>query len=111
MTKADKARVAFIKVKLANDRRWAITGLTRIYEYQTRSEQLAGTTQDHNGVGFNGVDGGILSSFAQQVHSRGYDRLSEKQMRILYKKMPKYAKQLLKLSDIDHLDNIMKKES
>ena len=70
----------------------AIRALLRIYEDQTAEEQNAGHTRDHNGVGFSGVDGEILSSFASQVQKGRI--MSVKQMALIHKKMPRYAGQL-----------------
>ena len=47
----------------------------------------------NNGIGFVHVDSENLTSFAKQFEERG--SLSEKQLAILYKKMPKYADQLI----------------
>ena len=88
-----KSRIAFLREMLACEMRWAIKGLVTIYKYQTDEEQSCGDTREHNGVGFTGADGEILSSFAQQVNAKRFAG-SEKQMNILFKKMPKYAKQL-----------------
>ncbi len=88
-----KARIAFLREMLACEVRWAIKGLVTIYKYQTDDEQRVGDTCEHNGVGFTGADGEILSSFAEQVNAKRF-KGSEKQMNILFKKMPKYAKQL-----------------
>lgn len=85
-------RIAFLKDMLKTDSRWAIRGLLRIYEDQTAEEQAVGHTHEHNGVGFTGVDGEILSSFAEQVQKGRI--MSEKQMKLIHKKMPKYATQL-----------------
>ena len=90
------ARVAHIREQLATNERWALSGLLRIYSYQTESEQATLSTRDENGVGFNGVDAELLSSFAEQYKERG--RLSPKQMGLLMSKMPKYAGQLEKIS-------------
>ena len=94
--KFKKDRISFIKEQCKVDARWAIRGLLRIYEDQTAEEQAIGDTSEHNGVGFSGVDGGILSSFAEQIN-KGRN-MSPKQMAIIYKKMPKYAAQLEKAS-------------
>ena len=91
--KTKKARIAFLREMLACELRWAIKGLVTIYKYQTEDEQRVGDTCEHNGVGFTGADGEILSSFAQQVNAKRF-AASEKQLNILFKKMPKYAKQL-----------------
>jgi len=88
-----KSRIAFLREMLASEVRWAIKGLVTIYDYQTAEEQNAGHTHDHNGVGFSGADSEILSSFAKQVNAKRFAG-SEKQMNILFKKIPKYAKQL-----------------
>ena len=85
-------RIAFLREKCATDARWAIRALLRIYEDQTAEEQNAGHTRDHNGVGFSGVDGEILSSFASQVQKGRI--MSVKQMALIHKKMPRYARQL-----------------
>lgn len=90
MTK--KAALQELKEKLATDPRWATRGLLRIYSFQTESEQASETTSEDNGVGFTGVDADILSSFAKQVQAGR--NLSQKQMDLLHKKMPKYAGQL-----------------
>ena len=90
--KFKKDRIALLKDKLGTNPQWAIKGCVRIHEYQTAEEQQMQATVEHNGVGFTGADGDILSSFAEQIHAGRV--LSAKQMAILFKKMPKYAKQL-----------------
>lgn len=92
--KFKKDRVAFIKEQCKVDARWAIRGLLRIYEDQTAEEQAVGDTRVHNGIGFTGFDGPILSSFAEQIN-KGRN-MSPKQMVLIHKKMPKYAMQLEK---------------
>ena len=87
-----KGRINYLREKLANDIRWSVKGLLRVYENQTADEQNSGTTKYHNGIGFTGADADILSSFAEQV-KKGR-QLSEKQRKILFKKMPRYARQL-----------------
>ncbi len=69
--------------------------IIKIYERQTAEEQSADQTIEHNGIGFNGVDAEIMSSFAKQLMSRGF--LSPKQDAIARRKMPKYWKQILQL--------------
>ena len=96
---------AFLKDNLNTNKNWAIRGLLRIYDYQTQEEKEVQNTYYHNQVGFTGVDGDILSSFAEQYKNKGY--LSPKQMNILYKKMPKYWQQLYKISDQDKLIEII----
>jgi len=88
-------------MKLASDAAWALKALMKIYEFQTAEEQEAERTVDHNNVGFSGVDAEILSSFVRQYKTKGW--LSPKQMTIVYKKMPRYWKQVVRVSNADKL--------
>jgi hypothetical protein len=90
--KTKAARIHHIKVMLRTNAQWALRGLLRIYENQTSDEQVSETTRHHNNIGFNGADAEILTSLAKQVI--GGRNLSEKQMTIVYRRMPKYARQL-----------------
>ena len=83
---------AEIKEKIGTDARWASRAVVVIWQKQTASEQEVKVTADRNGVGFNGTDAGILSSFAEQIN-RGRT-LSPKQLEIAFRKMPKYAGQI-----------------
>ena len=85
--------VSMLKTQLATRPQQAIKGLMRIYANQTESEQSSGIVISNNGIVFVHVDSEILTSFAKQFEERG--SLSEKQLAILYKKMPKYAGQLI----------------
>jgi len=96
--------ISEIKDKLANNDVWLIRGLLAIYAGQTEVEQNCETTVEDNGIGFNGCDANILSSFAKQVE-RGLAQerkiewtLSVKQKALARKKMSKYARQLLNIS-------------
>lgn len=94
-TKAGK--MAFIKAKVAVSQAWAIRGLLCIYANQTADEKACGQTHNLNGIGFSGCDAEILSSFAEQV-IKGRN-LSQKQMAIVFKKMPRYAGQLMRAAE------------
>ena len=98
MDKITKTQVRdFVKAKLATDPIWAQKALLKIFEFQTLDEQKCKDTIYHNGVGFNGTDWEILSSFALQFRKKRY--LSDKQMKYVFKKMPKYWGQVVKISD------------
>ena len=97
----------FIKNQLATNPIWAVKALVKIYERQTIDEQNSQTTKENNGIGFNGLDANILSSFAEQVN-KGRN-LSVKQMTIVYKKMPRYWKQVASLIPADKLTEIENK--
>lgn len=88
-----KDRIAYLKEMLATNANWAKAGCARIFEYQTADEQRSEETRLWNGVGFSGADANILSSFAKKINA-GTFYGSDRQMEILFRKMPKYAKQL-----------------
>jgi len=97
----------YLKTKLGSDPRWAKHALLKIFEFQTSEEKSIEHTREHNGIGFTGVDGEILTSFAKQFERKGY--LSPKQMNLLFKKMPKYWKQILSISDENKLISLIQK--
>lgn len=97
-----KDMIAQLRLRLANDPRWALRALMRIYQNQTASEKAMQQTIEHNGVGFCGPDAEILSSFAQQYQRRG--RLSERQMAVLCRRIPSYARQIVQHSDAARLE-------
>lgn len=94
--KTKKDRIAFIRQQLGSNPAWALRALIRIYENQTAAEQAAHATVEHNGVGFTGADAEILTSLAEQYSKRR--SLSEKQMALLFKRIPKYARQLERMA-------------
>jgi len=96
----------FVKTKLATDKAWTIKALLKIFERQTDSEREFEVTNVFNKIGFTGIDGKLLSSFAKQYKNRGY--LSPKQMNILYKKMPKYWMQILSITDMTKLERLIR---
>lgn len=93
---ATKLTKEYIAEKLETNDKWLYQGITAIYNRQTADEQAAGETTHQNGVGFNGVDAQIMSSFAEFLAKTGF--LTSKQKIIARKKMKKYAGQLLMLA-------------
>ena len=86
-----------IRNMLATNDKAVCRGVLAIYAYQTAAEQSTEETNQDNGVGFNGADAPILSSFAKQLQ-KGWT-LSEKQLVIARKKMLKYAGQLTNIAN------------
>lgn len=86
-----------IKDHMKNEDAWLYRGILAIYNRQTDNEQFSGETHDSNGVGFNGVDAPIMSSFAEFLKKTGF--LTEKQQVIARKKMMKYAGQLASIAN------------
>ena len=104
MKKITKSRIKeYFKNQLGSNKDWAIRGMLKIYEFQTHSEKVCQTTREHNDVGFSGCDAEILSSFCEQF--KKWNRLSDKQMAIVFKKMPKYWKQLVSISNMEIVEN------
>lgn len=98
MNATKKDIVLFVKNQLATNKVWATKALVRIYqENQTADEQAAKATSHDNGIGFSGCDAEFLSSLAEQYLRRG--NLSDKQMNFVHRKMPKYARQVIAMSD------------
>ena len=95
----------YLKTQLAQSEKWAKKALIEIFNNQTEDEIQSEYTSELNGIGFTGIDGEILTSFAKQLKSRGF--LSPKQMKIVYKKMPKYWNQILGISDHDILNKLV----
>ena len=87
-----------IKENLRTNVQWMIRCLEVLYLRQTEEEKNNMMTKYNNGMGFNGVDAEILTSFYNQIQKRKeYHKsvlLSEKQISICSKKLPKYWKQV-----------------
>jgi len=95
-----KARLAWFREHLATDMALAYRGLEIVDSFQTATEHAYGAALDLNGVGWSGVDAEIMTSFAGQYRTKreryGADAyLSDGQVEILRKKMPKYARQII----------------
>jgi hypothetical protein len=87
-----------IKTNIQTNISWTIRTLEVLHSRQTSDEQLNQNTTHQNSRGFNSVDSFILTSFYNQVQKRKqYGNpilLSEKQLTICQKKLPKYWKQI-----------------
>ena len=92
MNKQDTLKA--LQSKLSTDVRRAQRGLLAIFRNQTEDEKVAADVKHHNSMGFRCMDSIILTSFANQLQQRG--SLSPKQMNVVFKLMPKYARQLMK---------------
>lgn len=95
-----KERENWLRQKLATDAKWAIRALELVHEGQTNEEQSSERTVELNGVGFTAFDAEILTCFAKQVMRHKANPvyptpLSERQMALLFKRIPKYAGQVL----------------
>lgn len=82
--------------KMMTNPKWLLAGVVAIYNKQTENEKNAESTQEDNGIGFNGCDGQFGTSIAKKILA-GYS-MSPKQLAALQKMMKKYAGQLLRIA-------------
>ena len=100
-----KQVIATLKKQLSTREQRAMLALQRLYGFQTEDEKSSGETKHHNLRGFDSVDCRIMTSLAKQLQEKG--SLSEEQIQILFKRIPKYAGQLVK----DSIENgLIRKE-
>lgn len=86
----------FIRQKLGENPAWARRALLALYDEQSPEEQADPVNvHESNGRGFSPADQEFLSSLAMQANS-GFS-FSAKQLGWLYKLLPKYAGQMVKL--------------
>lgn len=93
--------------KLAQDDKMVVRSLMVLFDRQTEDEQQTEETSHRNGMGFNGRDAGLLSSFAKQVQDwtatppsqrRYRSPLSPRQMDIARQRLRKYVGQLIEVA-------------
>ena len=82
---------------LANNDEMVKRSVLKLYEKQTDYEKAVQNTEENNGVGFNGLDANLLSSFAEFALKSGF--LTTKQTAIARNKLKKYAGQLAKIAN------------
>mgnify|MGYP003352452737 FL=1 len=103
----NQAIVTYVKNQLATNPAWATRAIVKLWQRQTADEQATQSTGQDNGVGFNGTDAFILSSFAEQINKGR--TLSPKQLAIAFKKLPKYSKQIISEIPAEKLVEMEKK--
>ncbi len=103
----NKAIVTYVKNQLSTNPAWATRAIVKLWQRQTADEQASQNTGHDNGVGFNGTDAFILSSFAEQINKGR--TLSPKQLAIAFRKLPKYSKQIISEISDEKLVEIEKK--
>jgi hypothetical protein len=105
--KISSAVTNYVKNQLSTNPAWAQRAIVKLWQRQTADEQASQNTGHDNGVGFNGTDAFILSSFAEQINKGR--TLSPKQLTIAFKKLPKYSRQIISEIPADKLTEIEKK--
>ena len=71
--------------------------LMKLYDCQTADEQNALITRHNNNIGFNGVDGAVMSRIAKWYADKKF--LSPKQLALVRKKIVKYSGQLADIAN------------
>lgn len=106
----DPDRIDYLKQQLSQDDRLIMRCLLRIFENQTLDEQQSKDVKLHNGIGFRSMDAKILTEYVETARRRGVvpklqnkempfrleSVVSDRQAAFLRRRMPKYARQLLK---------------
>ena len=105
--KINSAVMDYVKTQLSTNPALAQRAIVKLWQRQTADEQTAQSTGHDNGIGFNGTDAFILSSFAEQINKGR--TLSVKQLTIAFKKLPKYSRQIISEIPADKLIEIEKK--
>ena len=99
--------ISALQVKLSSDAKWATRALVRISQEQTEDEKNEDVTRQHNQVGFRVCDAFILTRMAKAFEQ--YGRLSPKQLALVMKKVPVYARQLVRLTGVEKIRTALTK--
>jgi len=107
----------FVIDKLRTDDRWALRALEIVANNQTNHEYDVEHTTEQNGIGFNGSDAKKLTgifkfyenrkSYASHHNDGKPVTITEKQMQVLHKRMPKYWRQVIKASNAKKLHKLV----
>lgn len=90
--------IEIVKEKLSTNRLWIERAIVALYNRQTEDEKEGRFTAEDNGVGFNAFDSPFLSNLAEWlIAGKNNGHLTNNQLDVAKKKMPKYAKQILSL--------------
>lgn len=92
---SDKELLAFIKLMISTNDKWATRALERIYDGQQDDEKESEETSHLNGIGFSGYDAKFLTGLYKSYEQHD-GTLTQKQMASLKKIMPKYAGQIMR---------------
>lgn len=86
-----------IKNLIQTNDKMVIRSLIQLYNKQTADEKIVHEAAYQNGIGFNGADAAILSSFVEFYQDRNF--LTAKQISIARKKLVKYSGQLARIAN------------
>lgn len=93
-----------VKKQLEKNPRWQLKALQVLYNRQTVDEQISMQTTNHNGKGFTAFDAKVLTDLALKARS---SRLKSYHYDTLSKRLPKYWRQIVEVSDPVKLERIV----
>jgi hypothetical protein len=94
---------AFLRARLGTDLSWAKRACVVLYRNrQTDREQKTDTTLEHNGIGFDRLDAPRMSRLARLI--LGKRSLTQGEIGLLLRRMPRYTDQIIKLSNLKKLE-------
>lgn len=84
--------------------KWLYRAILAIYNNQTKTEQNTHATIENNGIGYNGFDAEIMTSFAKRIISHNKravypQALSPKQRKVARSRIVKYTGQLVAIAN------------
>lgn len=97
MTTSKQKRIEDLKLAISLDRETLERAIVFIYNLQTGEEQLNQQTVEKNNIGFSGVDAKRFSYYARYIMSGKH--LTGKHLELARKRMPKYARQIIEMTD------------
>ena len=87
---------------------WALKALMVVYDNQEPDEKTGEQSIHSNGMGFSKFDAKFLTSLARQYRNRG--NLSPKQIVFLKKKIGRYWRQILAVSNLQKIETAIAAE-
>lgn len=93
MTYSKKQLIEGLKFQIPRSNEKTCRALMLIYDKQTEQEVLKGETIEDNSVGFTALDADILTKMSIFYQEMGF--LTNKQLNIVKRLIPKYAGQIL----------------
>ena len=106
MTKANLKD--YLQYRLEIDYKWAVHALHIVYENQTADEKAVKGVRVRNGKGFAPCDAQILTEIAEKIKQGSL--MNKTEARELMARIPVYAGQVLKASNITQLEEICKND-
>lgn len=97
--------IQYFKEKLSSDQAWVERGIITLYRFQTDREKVAKETHEYNDVGFNSADARKLTKCAEWILNKNH--LTGYYLNEAFKRMPKYARQLVAISNPESLQRIL----